>query len=81
MKKQLIGENTTSANATGTNIASQAYQEQPLPEYMNKFRTKNSIPECFREVGTLPDRLAVTDDKTLANKVVNQSYERQKKIE
>ena len=48
---------------------------------MNKFRTKNSIPECFREVGALPDRLAVTDDKTLANKVVNQSYERQKKIE
>lgn len=30
---------------------------------------------------TLPDRLAVADDRTPATKVVNQSYERQKKIE
>ena len=52
-----------------------------LPDYMNRFRTKNTLPASFREIDTLPDRLAVADDRTPATKVVNQSYERQKKIE
>ena len=55
--------------------------EPALPEYLTRFRTKNTIPAFFREAGSLPDRLAVADDRTPATKVVNQSYERQKKIE
>lgn len=50
--------------------------ETPLPDYMNKFRTKNTIPSFFREAGTLPSYLAVSDERILATKVVNQSYER-----
>lgn len=56
-------------------------QEPPLPDYFQNFRTKNTIPACFRETGSLPDRLAVVDDRAPATKVVNLSYERQKKIE
>ena len=52
-----------------------------MPDYMNRFRTKNTLPACFRDLDTLPDRLAVADDRTPATKVVNPSYERQKKIE
>ena len=65
---------TVSAASAGTS-------EPTLPDYLNRFRTKNTIPSFFRDAGSLPDRLAVADDRTPATKVVNQSYERQKKIE
>ena len=77
MKKQLLAE--TVGVAIPPQIA--PGQDPPLPEYLAKFRTKNTIPAFFREAGSLPDRLAVVDDKTPAIKAVNQSYERQKKIE
>ena len=40
--------------------------EPTLPEYLTRFRTKNTIPAFFREAGSLPDRLAVADDRTPA---------------
>ena len=52
-----------------------------IPEYLKKFKTKDSIPAVFRDADSLPSRLAVSEDRTPAAKVVNQSYERQKKIE
>ena len=52
-----------------------------LPDYLKKYRTKDSIPAIFRDADSLPSRLAVSEDRTPAAKVVNQSYERQKKIE
>ena len=52
-----------------------------MPEYLKRFRTKDSIPSFFRDADSLPDRLAVSDDRTPAARVVNQSYERQRKID
>ena len=52
-----------------------------MPEHLKRFRTKDSIPSFFRDADSLPDRLAVSDDRTPAAKVVNQSYERQRKID
>ena len=52
-----------------------------VPEYLKRFRTKDSIPSFFRDADSLPDRLAVSDDRTPAARVVNQSYERQRKID
>ena len=46
-----------------------------------RFKTKDTIPAFFRDEYSLPGRLAISEDKTLAVKQVNQSYERQKKIE
>ena len=79
MKKQLVSESNNPV--LDMQAAATQAQEPPLPDYMAKYRTKNTIPAWFRETGSLPDRLAVVDDKTPATKVVNQSYERQKKIE
>ena len=56
-------------------------QPGELPDYLKKYRTKDSIPAFFRDADSLPSRLAVSDDRMPAAKVVNQSYERQKKIE
>ena len=47
-----------------------------IPDHLKRFRTKDTIPSYFREADSLPDRLAVSDDRTPAAKVVNQSYER-----
>ena len=52
-----------------------------IPDHLKRFRTKDTIPSFFREADSLPDRLAVSDDRTPAAKVVNQSYERQRKID
>ena len=52
-----------------------------IPDYLKKFKTKDTIPAIFRDADSLPSRLAVSEDRTPAAKVVNQSYERQKKIE
>ena len=59
----------------------QKIQAGEIPDYLKKYRTKDSIPAFFRDADSLPSRLAVSDDRTPAAKVVNQSYERQKKIE
>ena len=52
-----------------------------IPDHLKRFRTKDTIPSFFRDADSLPDRLAVSDDRTPAAKVVNQSYERQRKID
>ena len=72
---------TDALSGTGAATAAATPEGTPLPDYMNRFRTKNTLPASFRDMDTLPDRLAVADDRTPATKVVNQSYERQKKIE
>lgn len=50
-----------------------------VPDHIKKFKTHQTIPTLFRQV--LPPALAVSEDKTVADQVVNASYERQKKIE
>ena len=52
-----------------------------LPDHLKKYHTKETIPQHFREMASLPPKMSVSDDRTLATKVVNQSYERQKKID
>ena len=79
MKKQQMGNE--SLQATVSAASGGGTSDPTLPDYLNRFRTKNTIPSFFRDAGSLPDRLAVADDRTPATKVVNQSYERQKKIE
>ena len=59
----------------------QKVQPGEIPDYLKKYRTKDSIPAIFRDADSLPSRIAISDDRTPAAKVVNQSYERQKKIE
>ena len=56
-------------------------QTGQIPDYLKKYRTKDTIPDFFRDADSLPSRLAVSDDRVPAAKLVNQSYERQKKIE
>ena len=79
IKKQMV----TDSGFTVPQVTnpSEVLQEPALPDYLSNFKTKNTIPAFFREAGVLPDRLAVSTDRTPATKVVNQSYERQKKIE
>jgi len=69
------------SSLTAASTPGNTAEDPALPDYFARFRTKNTIPACFREASSLPDRLAVADDRTPATKVVNQSYERQKKIE
>ena len=52
-----------------------------MPEHLQRFKTKDSIPSFFRDEYSLPSKLSLSEDRTLATKEVNQSYERQKKIE
>ena len=63
------------------NDSEQKIQPGEIPDYLKKYRTKDSIPAIFRDADSLPSRIAVSDDHTPAAKIVNQSYERQKKIE
>lgn len=57
-------------------------QSEPgIPDYLKKYRTHQTIPSFFRQPASLPPQLAISDDRTLAEQVVNPSYERQKKIE
>ena len=79
-KMHALGESTEPTNDVSAHSTTLGH-DPPLPEYLNKFRTKGSIPVAFREAAALPGRLAISDDRTPALKVVNQSYERQKKIE
>ena len=94
IKKQLVGDDfsTSSANtasspsltATSSHLTTpKPPQSTPsdLPDYLSKFRTRNSLPPAFRDQAALPDRLAVTIDRSAASKVVDKGYERQKKIE
>jgi hypothetical protein len=52
-----------------------------MPEHLKKFKTHQSIPGFFRQRSVLPPALSVSEDRTVAEQVVNASYERQKKIE
>lgn len=50
--------------------------EKALPDYLDKFRTKDTIPGFFRDDYSLPGRLAVSDSQMPATRILNQSYER-----
>ena len=67
--------------ASGEKKDSEDKQEKELPEYFDKFRTKETIPCFFRDETSLPGRLAVSDSNMPATRILNQSYERQKRIE
>lgn len=75
---QFVNKNN---QASGENKDSEDKQEKELPEYFDKFRTKETIPGFFRDETSLPGRLAVSDSHMPATRILNQSYERQKRIE
>ena len=64
-----IGTNPKPSPQTG-------YQNNQLPDHLQRFKTKDSIPGFFRDEYSLPGKLSISDDKTMAGKEVNQSYER-----
>jgi hypothetical protein len=48
--------------------------ETDMPDHIKKFKTHQTIPAFFRQV--LPPALAVSEDKSVADQVVNAGYER-----
>ena len=61
---------------SGENKDTEDKQERELPEYFDKFRTKETIPGFFRDETSLPGPLAVSDSNMPATRILNQSYER-----
>ena len=74
--ENIFGVRRDDSEETGSKM-----QTGEIPDYLKKYRTKDTIPAFFRDADSLPTRLAVSDDRVPAAKMVNLSYERQKKIE
>ena len=54
-----------------SNESEQKVQPGEIPDYLKKYRTKDTIPAMFRDADSLPSRIAVSDDRTPAAKLVN----------
>ena len=82
--KSKLPDNVTSQLVTSSqklDVLGNKVQPGQLPEYLQSFKTTESLPSYFRTQDTLPPKGALIPDVTPAEKIYNLGYERQKKIE